>query len=164
MDRQKVTDLKCIIICCALVFLTACAGPGYFEPIKAVGPNGAVLYLYRPKADNPGMQPLRLSYPDIIIAGESVGVLKFNEYKTVPITSGQYRLRVTGLTEKADWAPKDIDLEFDIKAGETKYIKLDVRFNTEEMSIGQPETRYLIFATPMDAKSAIYEIRDTDPE
>ena len=147
-----------------IVFLSACSGPRHFEPLQPASSDESVLYLYRPKADNPGAQPLRYSYPDMILDGESVGVLKFNTYKHLRLNPGKQLLKATGLTEQARWKEKDKELQFEIKPGEIKYMKLNVQYNLSEMNLLQPGARYFLYITPVDAKAAIYEIRDTNPE
>ncbi len=157
----KLTDKKNLALS-VLLTLTGCSSPGYFEP-QLPSNDYSMLYLYRPKADNPGMQPLRMSYPDIQIDGRSVGQLKFNTHMGVGLPPGKHQIRVTGLSKKADWEPRDIEQNFTISPGETKYLKLDVQFNLREMNLGQPTPNYLIFLTPMRSEDAVYQIRDTSP-
>lgn len=151
-------------LCCLAVLLSACAGPGYFEPIQPVGDNEAVLYIYRPRADNPGLQPLRFSYPDLLINEESIGVLSFNSHRSLRLESGEYTLTATGLSKISNWEPRDRNLTFKLEPGEIKYVKLNIRYDKKNMNLGQPGAKYLIFLTPTDAKDAVYEIRDTDEE
>lgn len=158
---MKKNTYKKLLALCALLALAGCSNsPGYFEPQPPTD-GYSMLYLYRPKADNPGMQPLRMSYPDIQIDGRSVGVLKFNTRMAFALTPGNHQIRVTGLSKKADWEPRDIEQSLSINAGETKYLKLDVAFNTREMNLGQPGPAYTIFLTPMRGEDAVYEIRNT---
>lgn len=145
-----------------LLLLTGCAGPGYFEAIPPSTPTNAVVYLYRPEADNPGRQPLRLSYPDVLIDEQSVGTLRFNSHRRVELAPGRHSLRITGLTREAKWEPRDIKQTFSVAPGEVKYLKLDVRFNLNEMMLGQPGPSYLIHLRPMRPDDAIYEIRNTE--
>ncbi|MBC9250337.1 hypothetical protein A9179_08645 [Pseudomonas alcaligenes] len=147
-----------------LFLLAACAGPGYFEAVPPSNSNKAVVYLYRPEADNPGRQPLRYSYPDVLIDEQSVGTLEFNSHRRVELAPGRHSLRITGLTRQAKWEPRDIKQEFSVAAGETKYLKLDVRFNLSEMTLGSPGPSYLIHVRPMRADDAVYEIRNTAPQ
>lgn len=147
-----------------VLLLTGCAGPGYFEAIPPSSPDQAVVYLYRPEADNPGRQPLRLSYPDVLIDEQSVGTLQFNSHRRIELAPGRHTLRITGLTRQAKWEPRDIKQNITVAPGETKYIKLDVRFNLSEMGLGSPGPSYLIHLRPMRPDDAIYEIRNTDPQ
>ena len=147
-----------------LVLSAGCASsPGYFEPAQPAA-DSALVYFYRPKADNPGMQPLRGSYPDVQIDGRSVGQLKFNSHFGVSLAPGPHEVRITGLSKAADWEPRDIEQRLSVKAGEVKYLKLDVRFNLSEMNLGQPKPSYLIYLTPMRTEDARYEIRDTEAQ
>lgn len=145
-----------------LLVLSSCSSPGHFEP-QSPGKNESLLYLYRPEADNPGMQPLRLSYPDIQLDGHSIGQLKFNTHFAVGLSPGTHSIRVTGLSEKADWEPRDIHLEFTVRPGEVKYLKLDVQFALNEMAIGDSSAKYSIYLSPVQPQEALYEIRNTNP-
>jgi hypothetical protein len=147
-----------------LLLLTGCAGPGYFEAVPPSSPEQAVLYLYRPEADNPGRQPLRFSYPDVLIDEQSVGTLQFNSHRRIELAPGRHSIRITGLTRQAKWEPRDIKQQFSVAPGEIKYIKLDVRFNLSEMTLGRPGPSYLIHLRPMRADDAIYEIRNTQTQ
>lgn len=148
----------------ALLVLTGCAGPGYFEAVPPSSPDQAVVYLYRPEADNPGRQPLRFSYPDVLIDEQSVGPLQFNSHRRVELPPGRHSIRITGLTRQAKWEPRDIKQNFSVAPGEVKYLKLDVRFNLSEMTLGTPGPSYLIHLRPMRPDDAIYEIRNTEPQ
>ncbi|WP_271194280.1 DUF2846 domain-containing protein [Pseudomonas turukhanskensis] len=160
MQTARSTTLSLITL---TVLLAGCSSsPGYFEP-RQVASNSSVIYFYRPKADNPGMQPLRTSYPDVQIDGASVGLLKFNSHFAVDVTPGKHNVRITGLSKIADWQPRDIEQSVTVKGGEVKYLKLDVRYNLSEMNLGQPKASYLIYLTPMRGEDAVYEIRDTEP-
>ncbi|MGY4533189.1 hypothetical protein ACVW0Y_002319 [Pseudomonas sp. TE3786] len=143
------------------LFAGCSSSPGYFEP-QQPDKDRSLVYLYRPKADNPGMQPLRLSYPDVQIDGQSVGQLKFNSHFAADLSPGKHKVRITGLSKAADWEPKDIEQSFSVQPGEVKYLKLDVRYNLNEMNLGQPKASYLIYLTPMRGEDAVYEIRNTD--
>lgn len=144
------------------ILLTACSSdPGYFQAVPPSNSLKSVLYLYRPKADNPGLQPLRYSYPDIILDGNHIGQLKFNTHFFTEINPGTHHIKVTGLTQEAKWEARDIEQDFVVAPNETKYLKLDVQFNTREMNIGQPDAAYIIYLTPISAEDAIYEIRHT---
>ena len=147
-----------------LLVLSGCAGPGYFEAIPPSSPEQSVVYLYRPEADNPGRQPLRFSYPDVLIDEQSVGTLHFNSYRRIELAPGRHNLRITGLTRQAKWEPRDIKQQFSVAPGEVKYLKLDVRFNLSEMNLGSMGPSYLIHVRPMRADDAVYEIRNTEPQ
>lgn len=150
-----------LLMLSASLFLAGCSGPGYFEPLEPES-GSSMVYIYRPKADNPGMQPLRMSYPDVQVDGRSVGLLKFNSHIAVALSPGEHSLRFTGLSKVASWEPRDIEQRFSVKPGEVKYLKLDVRFNLREMNLGQPKPSYLIHLRPVSNEDAVYEIRDTE--
>jgi hypothetical protein len=147
---------------CLFLLQTACAGPGYFEPVEPLHDDEAIVYVYRPKSDNPGLQPLRFSYPDILVNGESAGLLKFNRHMAIRVVSGKHVLKATGLTRIAKWKPKDRELEFQVTPGEIKYVKLKVDYDSRNIGLGKPKAEYIVRLTPMDSDSAIYEIRETD--
>jgi hypothetical protein len=145
-----------------LLMLSGCSSPKHFEP-QDPGKNDSLLYLYRPEAANPGLQPLRLSYPDIQLDGASIGQLKFNRRLAVLLKPGVHSIRVTGLSKKADWEPRDINLQFTVRPGEVKYLKLDVQYALDEMTIGDSSAKFSIYLTPVEPEQALYEIRNTRP-
>lgn len=148
-----------------LLLLSGCASPGYFEAIPPSSNDKSVVYLYRPEADNPGQQPLRFSYPDVLIDEQSVGILELNGYRRIELEPGKHSLRITGLSRQAKWEPRDVEQAFQIAPGETKYFKLDVRFNMSEMTLlGIGGSSYLIHVRSMRPDDAVYEIRKTKPQ
>lgn len=159
---MKNTRSAASMLLTACLLLASCSSsPGYFEP-RQVASNSSVIYFYRPKADNPGMQPLRHAYPDVQIDGVSVGLLTFNSHFAVDLAPGKHSVRITGLSKVADWEPRDIEQSVTVQPGEVKYLKLDVRYNLSEMNLGQPKASYLIHLRPVRAEDAVYEIRDTE--
>ncbi len=155
---------RCAILLCLPLLLSACSNtPGYFEAQQPAA-GSSLLYLYRPKADNPGIQPLRFSYPDIQLDGRSVGQLPFNSHFAVGLSPGKHTLRVTGLSKKAKWEPRDIEQVFNVSPDEVKYMKLNVQYNLNEMNLGQPSPSYTLFLTPVSASDAVYEIRNTSAQ
>ena len=149
-----------LLILSTFLLFAGCSGPGHFEP-QQPGGDLSMLYLYRPKADNPGMQPLRRSYPDVQIDGRSVGQLTFNSHLGVSLSPGKHNVRITGLSQNSSWEPRDIEQSVTVQPGEVKYLKLDVRFNLNEMNLGQPKASYLIHLRPVRSEDAVYEIRET---
>ncbi|MEN0107193.1 MAG: DUF2846 domain-containing protein [Pseudomonas sp.] len=151
-----------LLLLTTYLLITSCStSPGYFEA-RQPGTHSSVVYFYRPKADNPGMQPLRHAYPDVQIDGVSVGLLKFNSHFAVDLAPGKHQVRITGLSKVASWEPRDIEQSVTVQPGEVKYLKLDVSYNLSEMNLGQPKASYLIYLTPMRSEDAVYEIRDTE--
>ena len=73
-------------------------------------------------------------------------------------------LRVTGLSKKAKWEPRDIEQVFNVSPDEVKYMKLNVQYNLNEMNLGQPSPSYALFLTPVSASDAAYEIRNTSAQ
>ena len=51
-----------------------------------------------------------------------------------------------------------------LRPGEIKYLKLDMRFNLSEMTLGSAGPSYLIQLRPMRVDDAVYEIRNTQPQ
>ena len=151
------------VLLLSVMLLSACAGTYHFTPVVPAA-NESVVYLYRPKADNPGRQPLRLHYPEVFVDGKTVGPLQFNKRKKIHLTPGKHQLKLTGLSEGANWDFKDKLLDFEVVAGEVKYIKFNVRFNLNEMHILDPGADYLIHLTPMNSGQAVYEVRYTKDE
>jgi len=138
---------------------------GHFTPTAASHPDGTVFYIYRPEASSPGlMKPLKFDYPEVLIDGRSIGVLKYDEYLVTELTPGEHTLRITGLTSAAhNWAERDIERV--IRTGQDKqvFMKLSVEYDTQDMTIAQLGPRYTIALVPVDAGDALYEIRNTTP-
>jgi hypothetical protein len=153
---------KTLLLAGLILALTACMPPEYFEPIQTSNSSNAIVYIYRPKADNPGRQPLKHSYPDILLDEKNLGPLKFNSYLATELSAGEHHIRVTGLTKTANWETRDIEQDISLAPGQTKYLKLDVRFNMNEMNLGQPGPKYIIYLTPVSPEDAVYEIRETE--
>jgi hypothetical protein len=150
--------------CLVLLLVSGCAAPGYFEAVPPSSGGKSVVYLYRPEANNPGRQPLRFSYPDVLVDEQSVGILEFNSHRRIELEPGNHSLRITGLSREAKWEPRDIKQTMSVAPGEIKYLKLDVRFNLSEMTLGSPGPSYLIHVRPMRPDDAVYEIRNTEPQ
>lgn len=141
---------------------TACSSdPKYFEVIQPTEDEG-ILYVYRAKVKGVLIQPMRFSYPDLILDGKSIGVLKYMTHRAIPIKAGKHHLKVTGLTEKAKWDQKDKELNFKIKPGQIKYLKINIQYDIDEINHVTTMNKRAIYITPVDADKAIYEIRDTD--
>lgn len=146
------------------LLLAGCSSPAYFQAVQPSNPNNAMLYLYRPEASNPGlMQPLRFDYPEVFIDGQSIGALKFNQYRHLELAPGTHNVRITGLSPAAKWPIRDIEQKVTLNPAQIKYLKLDVQYNLNEMVIGQPSPSYSIHLTPMRSEDALYEIRHTKP-
>lgn len=146
--------------------LAACANTvGHFTPTAASDPANTVLYVYRPAATSPGlMKPLKFDYPDVQIDGRSIGVLKYDEYLVSELTPGAHKLTITGLTTIAKgWSERDIEHTIPANRGKQAFMKLQVEYDTDQMTIGQLGPRYTIKLIPVDADDAIYEIRNTTP-
>ena len=156
--------MKSLLLLVSILILTSCSQTPYFEAVQPSSSIRSVLYIYRPEASNPGIQPLRFSYPEIFIDDASIGALHFNKHRYLELAAGKHTIRVTGLSKNADWAPKDIIQEFNTEPGEIKYIKLDVQYNLKQMNLGENAPSYSIFLTPTRSEDAVYEIRHTEAE
>ena len=159
---MKTSLLRVLLLPCLCLLAACSSNPGYFQAAQPSSPDKGLVYLYRPEAPNPGLQPLRFSYPVVLVDGRSVGVLEFNKYFPVELAAGKHSIQVTGLVAPAkDWEVADIDQQFTLAAGEVKYLKLDVQFRLDDMGIGDSSAKYSIFLTPMNSTTAIGEIRNT---
>ena len=147
----------------AILLLTACANSDYFEAAPAAQAGNAMVYIYRPAASNPGKKPLRTSYPEILVNGQSAGFLKYNEHIPIELPPGKHEFSATGLTPQARWEPRDRNYTLNLEGGKTYYLRLRVEFNTDKMTIGSFRDQYIIHLHPMDDSEAIYQIRETSP-
>lgn len=156
------TSLRLLTVL-TLLTMAACAGPGYFAATPPSNPDNAVVYLYRPAATNPGKKPLTTSYPEIMVDGKSAGMLRYKEHLRVELPPGTHEFVATGLTPNARWEPEDRRYSLSLQAGEVKYLRFRVEFNTDKMSIGTFRGQYLINLHAIAESEAIYQIRDTKP-
>jgi hypothetical protein len=150
----------------AIFMLSACTQTvGHFSPTVASNPNNTVFYLYRPAASTPGlMKPLKYDYPDVLIDGKSIGVLKYNEYLVTDLTPGAHSITITGLTTASSgWADRDITQVIPASQSKQVFMKLQVEYDVDQMNLGQPSPKYTIRLMPVDAGNAQYEIRNTSP-
>jgi hypothetical protein len=139
------------------------ANSDYFEPTAIAVDGNAMVYVYRPAATNPGFaKPLRRSYPEIMVDGESAGFLKYNRYLAVEVAPGEHRFLVTGLTRGARWEPRDREYKLKVEPGESYFLRLRVEYDTDKMSLGSFKGQYIINFHPVDGNDAVYEIRHTD--
>ncbi|MEZ5501711.1 MAG: hypothetical protein R3E50_03270 [Halioglobus sp.] len=155
-----------VIMAVITLMLSACAQTvGHFSPAMATNPDNTVFYIYRPAASTPGlMKPLRYDYPDVLIDGKSIGVLKYDEYLVTELTPGAHNITITGLTAAAKgWADRDIDQVIPASGNKQVFMKLRVEYDLDEMNLGQPGAKYIIQLMPVDSEDAVYEIRNTTP-
>lgn len=153
--------MKILFATLALLTLSGCPNTAYFEPTPIAQPGEAMVYIYRPEATNPGKKPLRMSYPEVMMDGNSVGFLKYNEHLAVEAVPGEHEFVVTGLTRDAKWEPRDRKFTLKVEAGESYFMRFRVEFDTAKMSLGTFRGQYIISFHPVDETEAIYEIRHT---
>lgn len=145
-----------------LFALYGCAtGSSYFEPTPIAQPGNAMVYIYRPAGSNPGIKPLTRSYPEVMVDGQSVGFLKYNEYLAVEVAPGARDFLVTGLTRDAKWEPRDLSHTLDVSAGQSYFLRYQVEFDVDKMGLGTLKSKYIINLTPVSETDAVYEIRHT---
>ncbi|WP_439106119.1 DUF2846 domain-containing protein [Congregibacter sp.] len=137
-----------------------CANTSYFEPTPLADSANAMVYVYRPGGSNPGKKPLVTSFPEILVDGDSVGMLKNKKYLAVELAPGTREFVATGLTREARWEPKDRMYALELEAGESYFLRLGVEFNTRAMTIGSFTGQYIINLHHIDESDAIYEIRE----
>ncbi len=147
-----------------ILLLGACAQTvGHFTPTVASNPDNGVFYIYRPAATSPGlMKPLKFDYPDILVDGQSIGVLKYDQYLVTELPPGAHKVTVTGLTTASSgWAERDIEQTIQVSRGEPVFLKLRVEYDIEKMPLGEMSAKYLIDLLPISEEDARYEIRNT---
>jgi hypothetical protein len=146
------------------LMMSACTQTvGHFTPTVAANPENTVFYVYRPAATTPGlMKPLKFDYPDILIDGNSIGALKYDQYLVTELTPGPHNITVTGLTTTAKgWADRDIEQAIPVNQGKQVFMKLLVEYDIDDMNLGQTGPKYIINLIPVDSENAKYEIRNT---
>ena len=149
----------------ALVLAAVSSAAAVFEPGITATDEVAVVHLYRPAAQQPGLaKPLRRAYPEVMLDDVSVGTLPYNHYLSFHVPPGEHTVRVTGLTKAAkNWELRDVAQKIAAEPGQILFLRLKVEFNTQEMNIGQPKPSYRYWLGPVDPQDAQYEIRDTKP-
>lgn len=143
----------------AAALIVGCANSSYFEPTPLAEPDNAMVYVYRPGGSNPGKKPLVTSYPEILVDGESVGMLKNKQYLAVELAPGSREFVATGLTKDARWEPKDRMYSLKLEAGQSYFLRLGVEFDTSAMTIGSFRGQYIINLHNIEESDAVYEIR-----
>lgn len=146
------------------LLLGACSATPYFAAKTLSDPEKALVYVYRPKASNPGKKPMRYSYPDIQVDGASIGILHYNKHLVAELTPGSREFVSTGLSPLADWNQGETKYTLKLEAGKTYYMRLRVEYNTDHMTIGSFKGQYRIHMHPVDYDEAAYEIRNTSAE
>jgi len=154
------TRIAKLFILFSLISSNAYADPNNSDVVEPVD-GEATLIVYRTKIKGILIQPMRRSYPDLILDGSSVGVLKYKKHRIIPIKAGKHHLKVTGLTDKAKWDQRDKELAFNINPGETKYLKINIQYDIDEMNKLTTMNKRAVYITPVDADDAVYEVRDT---
>jgi hypothetical protein len=164
---NKITTMLSFLLSgMGILLLSACTQTvGHFSPTVASDPNNTVFYLYRPEATTPGvMKPLKFDYPDVLIDGKSIGVLKYGEYLVTELTPGAHSITITGLTTaSSNWAERDIKQVIPASQEKQVFMKLQVEYNVAEMNLAQLGAKYIIRLLSVDAENAQYEIRNTVP-
>jgi hypothetical protein len=164
---NKITTMLSFLLSgMGILLLSACTQTvGHFSPTVASDPNNTVFYLYRPEATTPGvMKPLKFDYPDVLIDGKSIGVLKYGEYLVTELTPGAHSITITGLTTaSSNWAERDIKQVIPASQNKPVFMKLQVEYNLAEMNLAQLGAKYIIQLLQVDAENAQYEIRNTVP-
>jgi hypothetical protein len=151
------------LLAMALLLPSASTYSDYFEPTPIAVDGNAMVYVYRPKATSPGFaKPLRMSYPEIMVDGESRGFLKYNRYLAVEVAPGERDFLVTGLTRDARWEPRDRSYRIKAEPGESYFLRLRVEYDTDKMSLGSFKGQYIINFHQVSGDDAVYEIRHTD--
>ncbi|MCB1688400.1 MAG: hypothetical protein KDI33_07940 [Halioglobus sp.] len=164
---KNVTMIRTCLLHGVFIFLlSACTQTvGHFTPTVATNPDNAVFYIYRPAASTPGlMKPLKFDYPDVLVDGKSIGVLKYDQYLVTELAPGAHNITITGLTTASSgWAARDIEQAFQVSPGTQVFMKLQVEYDMEKMNLGELGAKYIINLLPVDSEDARYEIRNTTP-
>ena len=163
MEQRKMIVIRLWLTLLMLLALGACSGTPHFTEQKLSDPDKALVYVYWPKASNPGKKPMRYSYPDIQVDGSSIGVLHYNQYLVKEMEPGSREFIATGLSPLADWNQGEAKYALTLEAGKTHYLRLGVEYNTDNMSIGSFKGQYRIHLHPVDYQEAVYEIREASP-
>ena len=154
------TAIRLWLAALVLLLLGACSSTPYFEEQAVTDSGKALVYVYRAKATNPGKKPMRFSYPEIQVDGQSIGVLRYNEYLVAELEPGSRDFLATGLSAAADWSQREAKYTQKLEAGKTYYLRLQVEYDTNNMHAGSFKGQYFIYLHAIDYSEAVYEIRE----
>ena len=151
--------LKLSFLSLLVVLVNGCQATGEkYEEVQSEA-NKSMIYIYRP---NIGIKGKASEYPEVFINDTSLGVLRAKGYMKQELPVGQHEIRITGLTDKANWSFRDIKHTVNVKHESQNYFRLMVRFDPESNNrLLEPGEHYLVFLTPVEPGDAIYEIRNT---
>ena len=150
-----------LLILPLLVSATGCTSYGKsIDVASAAGPGEVVVYIYRPVTQ---WRPKTREYPEVLVDGNSVGLLKYKHYIQLSLPPGEHKLKLTGLTEASRWSFHDSEHTLRLVPGEAAYYRLQVTFDENSNNIGNPGMDYNVYFGPVRAEEAVYEMRDTAP-
>jgi hypothetical protein len=156
--------MRCVflmLIIPAFTGLVACANYGKsIEIDRPADPSEVVVYIYRPVTQ---WRPKTREYPEVLVDGQTVGVLKYKRYIQLSLPPGEHDLKLTGLTEASRWSFRDSEHRLTLDHGEVAYYHLQVRFDESSNQIGSPGMDYNVYFGPVSAEDAVYELRGTEP-
>jgi hypothetical protein len=139
-----------------LLLLTACqTNQKPFVPEAIAVPGDARVFVYWPSQT---WRERAGSRPEIQVNGVPVGVLAYKSYIEVQVPSGTYELRMTGDSEAADWNGPDQAFTTPLEAGETKYVRLLVKFDQETNTLGHGLLDYVVQFLPRAEPQARLEM------
>ena len=85
--------------------------------------------------------------------------MKYNEYLPLEVPLGKRQFVLTGLTPDAKWEPQDRTYTLKVEAGQSYFMRFQVEFDVNNMSLGTFTGQYLIYLHPVERDEAIYQIR-----
>ena len=139
----------------ALVFWGCQSNGPPFAPAGLQNPDNASVYVYWP-----GQRYREKSgdYPEVQLNGVPVGILRYKTYIHIEVAPGTHELRVTGSSSRADWGEPDLSFETPLSRGETKYVRLLVKYDQKTNSLSEGRLGHVVQFLPRAASQARTEM------
>lgn len=100
--------------------------------------------------------------PEVQLDGVPVGLLDYKTYFRMEIPPGKHEFRITGDSEQSDWEGTDKFFSMPVSAGETKYVRLLVRYDQTKNTWQNPGMSYVVQFLPASASVARREMGELE--
>ena len=139
-----------------LPLVAACQSTTPFVP-EAIGePGNSRVFVYWPSQT---WRERSGSRPEIQLNGVPVGILAYESYIELEVPPGTYELRLTGDSEAASWNGPDQAFTTPLEAGETRYVRLLVKFDQQTNTLGHGLLDYVVQFLPRAENQARLEMQ-----
>lgn len=145
-----------------LIGLVACQSSSQtsFSPTAVTKPGNGKLYVYWPGqrwGEKSGKSP------EILLAGESLGLLKYKGFIERELPEGTYELKLSGEGDVSDWDGAERSFPAKIEAGENLFVRLLVKYDQESNRLLEGRMKYAVTFLPRGEKEAKPEMAGLKP-